>query len=90
VFSGTGFGSSMRAVLGVITGLHVRDPRHSFHLGRSIRVETDKPMALHVDGEPFGTTPAECEVVPRALSIIIPNDTSPDLFAAKTADPPRT
>ena len=86
VFSGTGFGSSMRAALGVITGLHVRDPRHSFYLGRTIRIETDKPMPLHVDGEPFGTTPMECEIAPRALSIIIPQNTSPDLFSAKTED----
>ena len=81
VFSGTGFGSAIRTVLGVITGLHVRDPRHSFFQGRSIRVVTDKPMAIHVDGEPFGTTPLECEVVPRALSIIIPRDVRPQLFS---------
>jgi diacylglycerol kinase (ATP) len=81
VFAGTGFGSVMRTALGVITGLHVRDPRHSLYLGRSIRVETDKPMAIHVDGEPFGTTPLICEVVPRALSVVIPTDTRSELFA---------
>ena len=81
VFSGTGFGASMRAALGVITGLHVRDPRHSFYRGKAIRVETEKPMAIHLDGEPFGTTPLECEVVPRALSVLIPRDMRPELFA---------
>jgi YegS/Rv2252/BmrU family lipid kinase len=81
VFAGTGLGSAVRTTLGVITGLHVYDPRHTFHQGRSIRVQTDKPMAVHVDGEPFGTTPLECEVVPRALSIIVPRDMRPDLFA---------
>jgi diacylglycerol kinase (ATP) len=80
VFAGTGFGSAIRTVLGVITGLHVRDPRHSFYRGRTIQLVTDKPMAIHVDGEPFGTTPLECEVVPRALSILIPRDMRPDLF----------
>ncbi len=81
IFAGTGFVSVMRTALGVITGLHVRDPRHSLHLGRRIRVETDKPMAIHVDGEPFGSTPFECEVVPRALSVLIPRDIRTDLFA---------
>jgi YegS/Rv2252/BmrU family lipid kinase len=81
VFAGTGFGSVMRAALGVITGLHVRDPRHSLYLGRRIRIETGKPMAIHVDGEPFGTTPLECEVVPQALSVLIPRDIRPDLFS---------
>jgi len=81
VFSGTGFGASMRAVLGVVTGLHVRDPRHSFYRGKAICVETEQPMAIHLDGEPFGTTPLECEVVPRALSVLIPRDMRPELFA---------
>jgi diacylglycerol kinase (ATP) len=81
VFAGTGFASALRTVLGVITGLHVRDPRHSFYRGSTIQVVTDKPMAVHIDGEPFGTTPLQCEVVPRALSILIPQHMRPDLFA---------
>jgi YegS/Rv2252/BmrU family lipid kinase len=84
VFSGTGFGSAIRTALGVITGLHVRDPRHSFYRGCTIQVETDKPMAVHLDGEPFGTTPVECQVVPRALSVLIPRHIRPDLFADET------
>ena len=82
IFAGTGFGSAMRTALGVITGLHIHDPRHSLYLGRTIRIETDKPMAVHVDGEPFGTTPLECEVVPRALSVLIPQDIRAGLFAS--------
>ena len=81
IFSGSGFSSVMRAVMGVVTGLHVYDPRHSFYQGHSIEIETDKPMAIHVDGEPFGTTPMVCEVVPRALSVLIPRQIRPDLFA---------
>jgi YegS/Rv2252/BmrU family lipid kinase len=85
VFAGTGFGSVIRTALGVITGLHVHDPRHSFYQGSKIRIETDKPMALHVDGEPSGTTPLESEVVPGALSIFIPKDIRPELFADQAA-----
>jgi diacylglycerol kinase (ATP) len=81
VFAGTGFGSAVRTALGVVTGLHVRDPRHSFYRGCKIQVETEKPVAVHVDGEPFDTTPLECEVVPRALSVIIPREIRPDLFS---------
>jgi diacylglycerol kinase family enzyme len=82
VFAGTGFGSVMRTVLGVFTGLHVYDPRHSFFQGRSIRIETNKPMAVHVDGEPHDWTPLECDVAPRALSIILPRQTRPELFTS--------
>jgi diacylglycerol kinase (ATP) len=81
VFAGTGFASAIRTVLGVATGLHVRDPRHSFYRGSVIRVEADKAMAIHVDGEPFDTTPLECAVVPRALTVLVPARTRSELFA---------
>lgn len=81
VFAGTGFGDAVRAALGVITGLHVRDPRHSCFQGRIICLETDKPMAIAVDGEPAGSTPLECEIVPRALSVLVPPHVCPSLFA---------
>ena len=54
-----------------------------------IRVETDKPMAISVDGEPFGFTPLECEVVPRALTVLIPQDVKPELFAPETSIDPQ-
>ncbi len=81
VFAGAGFASSIRTALGVITGLHVYDPRHSCYRGCTIRIETNKPMAIHVDGEPHGTTPLDCEVVPRALTVLIPQRMRPELFA---------
>ena len=81
VFSGSGFSSSMRTFLSVITGLHVYDPRHSVFRGQKIRVESDKPMAVHVDSEPFCWTPLECEVVPKALSMMLPLRTPSSLFA---------
>lgn len=84
VFAGTGFGSAIRTALGIVTGLHVRDPRHSHYQGRSIQIHSNKPMPVSVDGDPFGTTPLECEVVPGALSVLIPHDMRASLFA----DPP--
>ena len=81
VFAGTGFSSAVRTALGVVTGLHVRDPRHSFYRGSAIHIEADRPMPVHVDGEPFGTTPLVCEVMPKALSVLVPQHTRPELFA---------
>jgi YegS/Rv2252/BmrU family lipid kinase len=81
VFAGTGFASVMRTALGVLTGLHVRDPRHTLFQGRTIRIETGKPMAIHVDGEPLGQTPLECEVIPRALTVMLPRQHRARLFA---------
>lgn len=87
VFSGTGPASVVRTVAGVLTGLHGRDPRHSFYRGRTIRIESDKPIPLHVDGEPFGATPLECNVVPRALPVLIPEQMRAGLFS--NGDPQR-
>ncbi len=81
VFAGTGFWSAIRTTLGVVTGLHVRDPRHSCYRGRCIRVEADKPMVIHADGEPLGTTPLDCIVIPKALTVLVPRHTRPELFA---------
>ena len=81
VFEGRGFGSILRTFFSVLTGLHVYDPRHTSYRGREIQVHTDKPMPVHVDGDPFSTTPFECEVVPRALTVLIPQGVRPELFA---------
>ncbi len=81
IFSGTGFGSALRTALGVITGLHVHDPRHTCYQVRTIRIEAEKPMAIHVDGEPLGTTPLECQVVPQSLTVLIPRRMRSELFS---------
>ncbi len=81
VFAGTGFVASIRAALGVITGLHVRDPRHSVYRGRVIHIESDKPLALHVDGEPFGSTPLDSHVIPQGLTVLLPLHPRSELFA---------
>jgi len=81
IFAGSGFLSVLRMVGGVVLGLHALDPRHSFYRGRAIHVEAHKPIPVHVDGEPFGTTPLDCVVVPRALRILVPRHTRPTLFS---------
>jgi diacylglycerol kinase family enzyme len=53
----------------------------SFYRGRTIRVETSRPLAVAVDGEPYGLTPVTCRVVPRALSVLVPASVCPDLFS---------
>jgi diacylglycerol kinase (ATP) len=42
--------------------------------GRSIRVETKKPLKVDVDGDIKTMTPAEFKVLPRILRLIIPAD----------------
>ena len=44
---------------------------YSLH-GTEITVETDRPMAVNVDGELAASTPASFRVLPRAISVFVP------------------
>lgn len=66
-----------------LSGDHIRLSEVRYSQSRRIRVRTAVPQPVHVDAEPFATTPLEVEVVPRALSILIPPATvSRALFTA--------
>ncbi len=56
----------------VFTGKHVLEPEVSLHAFKSVRIESEEPLALYADGEPIGTTPAEIRVEPSALSVFAP------------------
>lgn len=49
---------------------HVGHPKVSFRTFRRMRVETDPPMAFHIEGDLFGQSPLEIEVVPGALRLM--------------------
>ena len=40
---------------------------------KKIRIETDPPMKINLDGEIIGETPSEIEVVPQAVSVLTPD-----------------
>lgn len=49
-----------------------------FLQGKHIRIEADPPQGLWIDGEECGTTPAVLRVVPRAITVVVPeNATGP-------------
>lgn len=47
---------------------------------KKVVIETKKPVAIQVDGDPAGHTPATFEVVPGALKVVIPQEVSAELF----------
>jgi YegS/Rv2252/BmrU family lipid kinase len=47
---------------------------------KKVVIETKDPVAIQIDGDPAGYTPATFEVVPGALKVIVPQDVSPELF----------
>jgi diacylglycerol kinase family enzyme len=40
--------------------------------GRRVRIESDVPVPIQVDGDSAGWTPAEICVLPAALEVVVP------------------
>ncbi len=51
---------------------HARDPRVSLYQAREIEINTARPLPVHVDAEPCGSTPVRIRVVPQTLRLIVP------------------
>jgi len=64
--------STIHHILGLTFGFHVRDPRVHQYRCSSVAVHTRKPLPVHVDAEPVGTTPVRISVVPQAITVILP------------------
>jgi diacylglycerol kinase family enzyme len=56
----------------VLSGRHRN--RRDIHLlqARRVRIESDQPVPIQVDGDPAGTTPADVRIVPQALELLLP------------------
>ncbi len=57
----------------IYAGTHVGDPAVAFHRGDVIEAIAEPGrVKLELDGEPLGTLPARIEVMPSALTILVP------------------
>ena len=54
----------------VFSGSHLKNRAVSMHRVKSLRIDTETPMAIWADGERVSETPAEISVVPRALKLL--------------------
>ncbi len=60
-----------------------RKQRHqwvSYAKSSVIEVRTRKPVAIQVDGDPIGYTPAIFSIAPHALKVIVPRNAPAALF----------
>ena len=55
----------------MFSGEHVPSDEIFEFRAKTARVESDRPVPLHVDGVPWGTTPVSFEVVPRAFLLSV-------------------
>jgi YegS/Rv2252/BmrU family lipid kinase len=56
----------------LLTSQHPSDPNVRYAQARRIGIEAAQPQPVHVDAEPFGVTPVEITVLPRALPLLAP------------------
>lgn len=61
----------------VYRGSHVTHPAVEHWTGRTVRVEGVERVRLETDGEPIGTTDVDALIVPRALTLRVPQGTCP-------------
>jgi YegS/Rv2252/BmrU family lipid kinase len=62
----------VRTLPKIYRGTHLPHPRAEVVRARRLRVETDSPLPIALDGEQPGTTPATFEIVPGALRLRVP------------------
>jgi YegS/Rv2252/BmrU family lipid kinase len=72
-----------RIIVGVDFLLH-REQRQqwvSYEKCDAVEVRTRKPVAIQVDGDPLGYTPAKFTIAPKALKVIVPQQVPKELFS---------
>ena len=80
VMTGHGWPSTIRHVVGATLKRHIKDPDFFLYRTTRLSLTAKHTLPIHVDAEPFGTTPAEIEVVPLGLKVIVPHNAPEKLF----------
>jgi diacylglycerol kinase (ATP) len=62
----------LRAFPSVFKGTHLSHPAVSSQTGKLVKLESENPMPILIDGELFGTTPATFQVMPGTVRIFVP------------------
>jgi diacylglycerol kinase (ATP) len=56
----------------IASGTHINEPEVSYFTGKQVKVHSDPPAVLEVDGDLFGTTPATFTLCEHAIDILCP------------------
>ncbi len=80
VITGHGWPATMRYVVGLTFKQHVKDPNFQLYRTTHLAVRARDALPVHVDAEAIGTTPIDIEIVPSALTVIVPHNVPERLF----------
>jgi YegS/Rv2252/BmrU family lipid kinase len=80
IFKGVNLASTVHHAIMVFARRHLCDPQVEYYQCKKVSISTATPLPVQVDGDPIGTTPIEFEIVPQALNVIVPQNSSRQLF----------
>ncbi len=75
LFTAPGPRDAVVSFLSILTRRY-RSPYLRYEQGRQIEVHADPPLPVEFDGDPAGTTPFIAEVLPGALTVLVPSPVS--------------
>jgi len=81
IFKGGGFFTFVQQAMKVLTHRHLEDPKVEYYQCREIAVESAPSLPVHIDGEPFTSTPVAIHTVPSSLKVIVPKTAPANLFS---------
>lgn len=64
----------------LLIGKHMQYPKLEVYRAKRVEIASDKPLPLHVDGDPYGYTPLRISVAPKAVRVVMPSWVSSSLF----------
>lgn len=88
LFRGTDWSKLPAYAFDVTLDLHEDNPDVVAVQARNVAVHTHRPIPYHLDGEPAATTPFACQIVPKALRVLVP-ETTPDGLFTEPGEPLR-
>lgn len=84
LFEGETLGDTVQVAWDLLTGLHVDSNRVQHLSACHLRMESDSPMYVQVDGEPIESgEEVLIEVQPQALKVLLPEHTPHPLFSGE-------
>lgn len=81
VFKGLNFAYALKSVFQMLGHRHHNSPDVMHVLASQMEVETSPSVAIHLDGDPMGNTPARLSIVPDALRLLVPPNAPTTLFS---------
>lgn len=64
--------TSVQQVMQLLVGQHVERGTARYYQTESVRVESSPPIPIQLDGDEWGTTPAQLSMLPGVLDVLVP------------------